>query len=113
MSIYIFVIQKFSCNLFSLVTQLVSGSASTVMDASKQTLVVAGLNVDVYSHPSATDPSVSVHALFFFHGRGGFAQDRDIVTTVKAIFDVTYASNASRKKDLIIISFVSITPKRP
>jgi len=76
------------------------------MDASKQTLVVAGLNVDVYSHPSATDPSIPVHALFFFHGRGGFAQDRDIVTTVKTIFDVTYGSNASsRKKDLIVISF--------
>lgn len=78
------------------------------MDPSKQTLLVAGLNVDVYSHPSATDPTIPIHALFFLHGRGGSAQHRDVVTTVKTVFDVTYRSGASpRKKDLIIVSFVS------
>jgi len=76
------------------------------MDPSKQTLVVAGLNVDVYSHLSATDPNIPVHALFFLHGRGCSTQHRDVTTTVKAIFDVTYGSDASpKKKDLIIICF--------
>lgn len=78
------------------------------MEPSKQTLLVAGLVVDVYSHPSATDPTVPVHALFFLHGRTGSSQGRDVVTTMKAIFDVTYGSDASpRKKDLIVVSFVS------
>lgn len=80
------------------------------MDAFKQSLVVAGLNVDVYSHPSATDPSIPVHALFFLHGRGDSAQHRTVVTTVKTVFDVTYGPDSPpRKKDLIIVAFVSIT----
>lgn len=83
------------------------------MDAFKQTLVVAGLNIDVYSHPSATDPSIPVHALFFLHGRGCSAQHRDVVTTVKTVFDMTYGPDSPpRKKDLIIIAFVSVIFKR-
>ncbi|KAG0700574.1 hypothetical protein DFH29DRAFT_1054643 [Suillus ampliporus] len=78
------------------------------MDLSKKTLVVGGLVVDVYSHPSVTDPNIPIHALFFLHGRYGSTQHRDVVTTVKAIFDVNYksADGASpRTKDLIIIAF--------
>ncbi|KAG0700573.1 Alpha/Beta hydrolase protein [Suillus ampliporus] len=78
------------------------------MDPSKQTLIVGGLIVDVYSHPSATDPTIPIHALFFLHGRTGFAQNRDVVTTVKAIFDANYGSAVAaspRTKDLIMVAF--------
>ncbi|KAG1836212.1 hypothetical protein DFJ58DRAFT_917733 [Suillus subalutaceus] len=53
------------------------------MEPTKQTLLVSGLLVDVYSHPtsspSSTDP---IHALFFLHGS---AQDNNIVNTIKVI----------------------------
>ncbi|KAG2139331.1 Alpha/Beta hydrolase protein [Suillus clintonianus] len=77
------------------------------MDPTKQTLLVGGLVVDVYSHPSSTDPTIPVHALVFLHGRFGSSQHADVVTTAKAIFDVNYGSGAGspRTKDLIIVAF--------
>ena len=77
------------------------------MEPTQQTLLVAGLNINVYSHPSATDHTVPVHVLFFLHGRGRSAQGRDVVTIMKSILDATYGSDASPRRDLIIVSFVS------
>ncbi|KAG1836211.1 Alpha/Beta hydrolase protein [Suillus subalutaceus] len=61
------------------------------MEPTKQTLLVGGLLVDVYSHPtsrpSSTDP---IHALFFLHGRFGSAQESYVVNIIKAIFDESY-----------------------
>ncbi|KAG0700566.1 Alpha/Beta hydrolase protein [Suillus ampliporus] len=77
------------------------------MDPSKQTLVVGGLLVDVYSNPSATDPTIPIHALFFLHGRLGSAQIPYFVNSIKTIFNVNYgsANPSPRKKDLIVVAF--------
>ncbi|KAG1847600.1 Alpha/Beta hydrolase protein [Suillus subluteus] len=77
------------------------------MEPTKQTLLVGGLLVDVYSHPtsssSSTDP---IHALFFLHGRFESAQEKHLVDTVKSIFDESYGSGGGeRKKDLIVVAF--------
>ncbi|KAG0700571.1 hypothetical protein DFH29DRAFT_1054639, partial [Suillus ampliporus] len=74
-------------------------------EPSKQTFIVSGLIVDIYSHPSATDPTIPIHALFFLgHGRLGSAQ---IPYFVNTIFDVKYgsANPSPRKKDLIVVAF--------
>ncbi|KAG0700567.1 Alpha/Beta hydrolase protein [Suillus ampliporus] len=77
------------------------------MEPSKQTLLVGGLIVDVYSHPSATDPTIPIHALFFLHGRLGSAQVPYFVNSIKTIFNVNYgsANPSPRKKDLIVVAF--------
>ncbi|KAG1847598.1 hypothetical protein F4604DRAFT_1594399 [Suillus subluteus] len=79
------------------------------MEPTKQTLLVGGLLVDVYSHPtsspSSTDP---IHALFFLHGRFGSAQESYVVNIIKAIFDDSYgpgSGGGERKKDLIAVAF--------
>jgi hypothetical protein len=82
------------------------------MEPTKQTLLVGGLLVDVYSHPtsstSSTDP---IHALFFLHGRSESAQEAHLVDTVKVIFNESYGSGSGvsgeMKKDLIVVAFVS------
>lgn len=79
------------------------------MELAKQTLLISGLLVDVYSHPTSNSNSSStnpIHALFFLHGRFGSTQHKDVVDTVKVIFDETYAGvSGERKKDLIIVAF--------
>ncbi|KAG2105169.1 Alpha/Beta hydrolase protein [Suillus cothurnatus] len=80
------------------------------MEPTKQTLLVGGLLVDVYSHPtsstSSTDP---IHALFFLHGRSESAQEAHLVDTVKVIFNESYGSGSGvsgeMKKDLIVVAF--------
>lgn len=78
------------------------------MEPTKQTLLIGGLVVDVYSNttssPSSTDP---VHALFFLHGRFGSAQETYVVDTIKVIFGESYESGVGgeRKKDLIVVAF--------
>ncbi|KAG2151240.1 Alpha/Beta hydrolase protein [Suillus bovinus] len=76
------------------------------MEPTKQTLLIGGLLVDVYSHPTSTSSSTHpVHVLFFLHGRFGSTQDQNVVGTVKAIFDKTYGSGGGeRKKDLIVVA---------
>ncbi|KAG1847590.1 hypothetical protein F4604DRAFT_1594397 [Suillus subluteus] len=79
------------------------------MEPTKQTLLVGGLLVDVYSHPTSSPRSTDpVHALFFLHGRFGSAQDSNVVNTIKAIFDESYgpgSGGGERKKDLIAVAF--------
>ncbi|KZT73578.1 alpha/beta-hydrolase [Daedalea quercina L-15889] len=45
------------------------------MAPSKQTVVIGGIAVNVYSLPGATEPSAPVAVLFFLHGRTGKAGD--------------------------------------
>lgn len=79
------------------------------MELAKQTLLIGGLLVDVYSHPTSSSTSSStkpIHALFFLHGRFGSAQDKYYVDIVKAIFDECHAGvGGERKKDLIVVAF--------
>ncbi|KAG0700568.1 Alpha/Beta hydrolase protein [Suillus ampliporus] len=75
------------------------------MDPSKQTLLVGGLVVDVYSHPSATDPTTPIHALFFLHGRYGSAQRPYVIDTIKTIVNYGSGGASPRKKDLIVVAF--------
>ncbi|KAG2338000.1 hypothetical protein BDR05DRAFT_894343 [Suillus weaverae] len=79
------------------------------MEATKQTLLVGGLLVDVYSHPtvtsnsSSTDSDIPIHALFYLHGRFGSAQEQYVVDAVKGIFDDSYTGvGGERTKDLIM-----------
>ncbi|KAG2338002.1 hypothetical protein BDR05DRAFT_992767 [Suillus weaverae] len=87
------------------------------MEPTKQTLLIGGLLVDVYSHPGATssstdqnpttDSDIPIHALFFLHGRTESAQYKYVVDIAKVIFDESYSSlgGGERKKDLIIVAF--------
>ncbi|KAG1764184.1 Alpha/Beta hydrolase protein [Suillus placidus] len=87
------------------------------MEPTKQTLLIGGLLVDVYSHPGATssstdqnpttDSNIPIHALFFLHGRTESAQYKYVVDIVKVIFDESYGSlgGEERKKDLIVVAF--------
>ncbi|KAG1726606.1 Alpha/Beta hydrolase protein [Suillus lakei] len=86
------------------------------MEPTKQTLLIGGLLVDIYSHPRSTstsptiDSDIPIHALFFLHGRFGSTQHKYVVDTVNAIFDVSYAGDGiaggrGRKKDLIVVAF--------
>jgi hypothetical protein len=80
------------------------------MEVAKQTLLIGGLPVDVYSHPTSSSSSTNpIHALFFLHGRFDSAQDKYIADIVKVIFDESYAGG-ERKKDLIVVAFVSRSP---
>ncbi|KAH9930068.1 Alpha/Beta hydrolase protein [Fomitopsis serialis] len=45
------------------------------MAPSKETIVIGGITVNVYSLPGATEPSAPVAVLFFLHGRTGKAGD--------------------------------------
>ncbi|KAG2105168.1 Alpha/Beta hydrolase protein [Suillus cothurnatus] len=79
------------------------------MEPTKQTLLIGGLPVDIYSHPTSSSTSTDpVHALFLLHGRFGSAQVEYLVNTTKVIFDESYSSESGgeeRKKDLIIVAF--------
>lgn len=80
------------------------------MEPTKQTLLIGGVLVDVYSHPTSSPSSIDpIHALFFLHGRSESAQEKYLVDTVKVIFGESYGSGVGgeRKKDLIVVAFVS------
>lgn len=80
---------------------------TTAMSVAKQTFVIAGLPVNIFTERSWTERSGDVAILFFLHGRNGTAKSIQWVTeaTLKHVA-------AERKKDksateLIIVTFVS------
>ncbi|KAG2151239.1 Alpha/Beta hydrolase protein [Suillus bovinus] len=77
------------------------------MEPTKQTLLIGGLPVDIYSHPTSTSSSTHpIHVLFFLHGRLGSAQVQYVLDIVKAILNESYKSGGGeRKKDLIVVAF--------
>lgn len=67
---------------------------------------VGGILVEVHSHRDSVDSSLPVHALFLLHGR---TQSTDsVVPIAKSILESNYGPGANRKRDLIIIAYVSI-----
>jgi hypothetical protein len=60
----------------------------TIMELAKQTLLVGGHPVDVYSHPTSSSSSSStspIHTLFFLHGRFGSAQEKYVAILLKVL----------------------------
>ena len=85
--------------------------ATSPLAFSKQTLVVAGITVTVYSQPGATRPETPVVVIFLLHGRTGSA--RKMEEFVPGIFEgVTDAyrsrhnSAEGQPQDLCIVTFV-------
>ncbi|KAJ8520000.1 hypothetical protein ONZ45_g3144 [Pleurotus djamor] len=69
-------------------------------DAHKRTLLVSGLQVNVYCHPSALSKKLPVSALFFLHGRTNSMQKTEPI--IKSL--VMQAHSASTQKDLYVIA---------
>ena len=76
----------------------------------KETIIVAGLPVHVFSRDSLSTLSGDVALLFFLHGRTGSSEQVEPV--VNALFKVingTLAGDSARPllKELIVVTFVS------
>lgn len=84
--------------------------ATSPLAFSKQTLVVAGITVTVYSQPGATRPETPVVVMFLLHGRTGSA--RKMEEFVPGIFEGVDAyrsrhnSAEGQPQDLCIVTFV-------
>lgn len=72
-------------------------------------LLIGGIPVDVYSHPSCATSSLPVHALFVLHGRTQSA--KAVEPIINGILDYNYSSErVHRTRDLIAIAFVRSFP---
>lgn len=75
----------------------------------RQTLVIAGLTVNVYSQPKATKPDAPVAIAFLLHGRNGTALRME--EFVNGLFDEVHARRTKHKddaQDLYIVTLVSV-----
>lgn len=84
---------------------------SAYTTVTSRSLVVSGLNVKIYCHPSqsvcgAFAPLLPISVLFFLHGR------RSSLAVVEPIIEnvVMMAHSEDRKKDLYIVAIVSFVP---
>lgn len=69
-------------------------------------IFVGGIPVDVYIHPDGVNSSLPVHALFLLHGRTLSA--KSVVPIARSILEISYGPDVNKKRDLIIITYVSI-----
>lgn len=79
------------------------------MSSLKQSLVVAGLQVHVFSDPSTASASVPVTALFFLRGR--LSSSDDVEKVAGSLIQLTREAEPKsqrQQRDLIVITFVII-----
>ncbi len=94
-----------------LASRLFSTFFMSAHTATSRSLVVSGLNVTIYCHPSqsvcgAFAPLLPISVLFFLHGR------RSSLADVESIIEkvIMMAHSEDRKKDLYIVAIVSTIP---
>lgn len=83
--------------------------AKKAPEPTRQTLVVAGLTVDVHAQPKATRPDAPVAVMFLLHGRNGSAHRMGEYIT--GIFEEVHARRAKyggEAQDLFIVTIVSL-----
>ena len=64
-------------------------------------VVIGGIPVDVYRHPTSIDSSLPIYALFVLHGR--LDMTKNIEHIIDAILDY---EQRDKKRDLIVLAFV-------
>jgi len=75
------------------------------MSVNKQTIVIGGISINVYSQGSA-ETATPVSVLFFLHGRNGSAQDCEWVagSTLQWIDDRQRKSAGVQREDLLVVT---------
>ncbi|KAI0353314.1 hypothetical protein OH77DRAFT_1438063 [Trametes cingulata] len=82
-------------------------------EPTRQTFVIAGITVNVYSQPKATKPGTPVAIMFLLHGRNGSALKMGEFVT--GIFDEVHAHRRKydgEAQDLYIATFVGLAGSR-
>lgn len=75
------------------------------MNITKKSVVVAGLNVHVYSDAEAIVSSAPVVVLFFLHGRFGSA--KELEPEVESLIQLTHREpKRVGQRDLLVVTFV-------